>query len=176
MGAPATTQEITLGERRIEAYAARLGPKAFTALFAGALLVALCALKPAWRERLEASYLVAFCFFLSITLGALFFVVIQHLVKAGWSVVVRRVAEGLSLNVGLCLVLFLPLLGMTGALYPWAHWAHGDHAPAAHHAPPTPGVGPGVEAAPAVLTRSSPDGTSTQAELVHPHPSPSKHT
>ncbi|MBX3468790.1 MAG: hypothetical protein KF878_18115 [Planctomycetes bacterium] len=187
MGAPATTQEITLGERRIEAYAARLGPKAFTALFAGALLVALCALKPAWRERLEASYLVAFCFFLSITLGALFFVVIQHLVKAGWSVVVRRVAEGLSLNVGLCLVLFLPLLGMTGALYPWAHWAHGDHAPAAHDTPPTPHVGPGgtphdrqhspgVEAAPGVLTQSSPDGRAIQAELVHPHPSPSKHT
>lgn len=39
------------------------------------------------------SYLTAFVYFLAIALGALFFVTLQHLTRAGWSVVVRRIAE-----------------------------------------------------------------------------------
>ena len=66
------------------------------------------------------SYLVAFCFFLSISIGAAFFVLIQHLVRAGWSVGVRRVFEGLMAPMPLFLVLFVPIaLGM-GKLYKWA--------------------------------------------------------
>ena len=68
-----------------------------------------------WREgdqlrQFSASYLVSFCFFLSISLGALFFVLLQHLVKAGWSVTVRRLAEVLAANTVLMAVLFLPIL------------------------------------------------------------------
>lgn len=194
MGGPATMDqhEITLGERRIDAYAGRLAPKAFMALFAGALIVALCALgSPAWRERLEASYLVAFAFYLSITLGALFFVVVQHLAKAGWSVAVRRVAEGLALNVGLCLLLFLPVLPMAGKLYPWMQWGHGaahggEHGePGPSHDVPPPGTphdAPGAQdlahapegPADQVLTRSSPSGVGADAALLHPHPHDSK--
>src|SRR5688500_6144780 len=43
-------------------------------------------------QRFYFGYLVAFAFFLSIALGSLFFVLIQHLTRAGWSVNVRRVA------------------------------------------------------------------------------------
>ena len=39
------------------------------------------------------SYLVAFAMFLAIALGNLFFVTSQFLFRAGWSVLVRRVAE-----------------------------------------------------------------------------------
>jgi len=39
------------------------------------------------------SGLVNWAFYLSLVLGALFFVLIQHLTRAGWSVVVRRMAE-----------------------------------------------------------------------------------
>jgi len=54
------------------------------------------------------SYLAAYSFFMAITLGALGFVMIQHLSRAGWSVTVRRIAEGLSLNVFLLVILALP--------------------------------------------------------------------
>src|SRR5258705_2394777 len=39
------------------------------------------------------SWLVSFLFFLSLALGALFFVLIQYAAPGGWSVVLRRVGE-----------------------------------------------------------------------------------
>ena len=72
----------------------------------------------------SASYLVNFMFFLSLSLGALFFVALQHLVRADWSVTVRRLAEILAKNLVYLALLFLPilvplLLGQTGAYYKW---------------------------------------------------------
>lgn len=72
----------------------------------------------------SASYLLNYMFFLSISLGALFFVILQHLVRAGWSVTVRRPAEILADNVIYMAMLFLPilvplLLSMTGPYYKW---------------------------------------------------------
>lgn len=68
-------------------------------------------------------YLVGFEFLLTITLGALFFVLVQHLTKAGWSASVRRVAEILSLGIIPLAVLFLPILLSvvmgSHALYEW---------------------------------------------------------
>lgn len=76
-----------------------------------------------------SAYLVNFCFFLSLSLGALFFVILQHLTKAGWSVVVRRIAEVIAGNLPLLALLFIPLLFGLSVLYPWADAAHasGDH-------------------------------------------------
>ena len=76
----------------------------------------------AWEQFLFA-YLVNFAFFLSISLGALFFVILQHLTRAGWSVSVRRIAELLAGNVWLMLVLLIPILLGMGKLY---HWMHPD--------------------------------------------------
>ncbi len=56
------------------------------------------------------AYLVSFCFYLSISLGGLFFVVLHHASRAGWSVCVRRVSEIVAANVLLMAVLFLPIL------------------------------------------------------------------
>ncbi|MGD0896484.1 MAG: hypothetical protein ABR915_01530, partial [Thermoguttaceae bacterium] len=66
------------------------------------------------------AYLVAYVFYLSITLGALFFVMLDHLSRAGWSVTLRRLAEALAGNVGLMGVLTIPLLVWMGDLYEWA--------------------------------------------------------
>ncbi len=55
-------------------------------------------------------YLVNYCFFLSISIGALFFVTLQHATRAGWSVTVRRLAEVLAANMPCMVLLFLPLL------------------------------------------------------------------
>jgi len=64
------------------------------------------------KQHFFFSYLMAFMFFLSISLGAMFFVLIQHVTRAGWSVLVRRVAEVLMKNVILMavLVLLIPFL------------------------------------------------------------------
>jgi hypothetical protein len=70
------------------------------------------------------SYLVNFCFFTSLSLGALLFVTLQHIARAGWSVTVRRVAELLADNLAVMFPLLAPLaitvLAGNGALYPWA--------------------------------------------------------
>lgn len=77
------------------------------------------------------AYLTNFVFFLTLCLGALFFVLIQHLTRSGWSVVVRRLAELTAANVRLLAVLVLPILafGMK-PLYEWMHFPkHGEHDP-----------------------------------------------
>ena len=56
------------------------------------------------------SYLLNYCYFLSISLGALFFVALQHATRAGWSVTVRRLAEVLAANMPVLVLLFLPIL------------------------------------------------------------------
>lgn len=75
-------------------------------------------------RRVMLAYLVAFAFVLSLSLGSLFFVLIQHLMRAGWGVLVRRPAEIFSLNIVTVAVLFVPIagsvLGGSGNLYLWA--------------------------------------------------------
>jgi hypothetical protein len=93
-------------------------------LGAGILGVVLCAVAY-FRNSQDffVSYLTAFSFFLAISLGALFFVMVQHLARAGWSVTVRRVAEVLANNLIVLFILFLPLLTGVGDLF---HWSHED--------------------------------------------------
>lgn len=78
------------------------------------------ALAGAGIDRLMQSWLVAFAYLLTITLGALFFVILQHLVRAGWSVVVRRLAEAMAMNLPLLAVFFLPLFLTLPRVYEWA--------------------------------------------------------
>lgn len=78
-------------------------------------------------EQFYFSYLTAFAFWLSITLGALFFVLIQFVTKAGWSVVVRRVPEQLARNIWLFVPLFLPVVAGIPYLYHWAHHEALEH-------------------------------------------------
>jgi len=72
------------------------------------------------RPLFYHAYLVAFVFYLTITLGSLFFVLLHHLARAGWSVTLRRLAEALSGNVTLLAILFVPLAFNLHEIYPWA--------------------------------------------------------
>jgi hypothetical protein len=69
------------------------------------------------------TYLVSYSFYLSISLGALFFVALHHASRAGWSVCVRRVMEVVAANLFLLAILFLPILGAAmfggSSLYEW---------------------------------------------------------
>lgn len=69
------------------------------------------------------AYLANYAFFLSISLGGLFFVAVGHACRAGWNVTVRRLAEIMAANMFWLVVLFLPvivpvLLG-SASLYRW---------------------------------------------------------
>ena len=67
------------------------------------------------------SYLVGWTFCLSIAVGALFFVLIQHLTKARWSVVVRRISEALAWSFPLLAVLSIPIFFGMHDIYHWTH-------------------------------------------------------
>jgi hypothetical protein len=67
------------------------------------------------------SWLVSFLFFLSLGLGALFFVLIQYAAQGGWGIVVRRIGETTFATIPLMAALFLPLVFGLHNLYEWSH-------------------------------------------------------
>ncbi len=88
------------------------------------------------HDRFAYSYLFAFFAVLTLALGFLFFVLIQHLTGAGWSVTVRRLAEFFMSGLVIFPVLAIPLLLSTASLFPWmSHGGaeHGESAPAEEH-------------------------------------------
>lgn len=72
-------------------------------------------------ERFYYSYLLAYLFYTSISLGALFFVLIQYVTRAGWSVVVRRATENLMGPIIFFALLFLPIAWGAPQIFEWAH-------------------------------------------------------
>jgi hypothetical protein len=124
-------------ETMLAARPAGLGPKLLVAAAAGLLAAAIgAAMSEEGLRRFLLAYLVAFSFALSLSLGAMFFVLIQHLTRAGWSVLVRRPAEIMAANMPVVALLFIPIaisvaLGH-GKIYPWAQpeSAAVDHSPA----------------------------------------------
>src|SRR5512144_1438257 len=65
------------------------------------------------------SWLVAFLFFLSLALGALFFVLIQYAAQGGWGVVLRRIGETTFAAIPVMAALFVPLILGLNDLYSW---------------------------------------------------------
>jgi len=70
--------------------------------------------------QLFHSYLVNWFYFATLAVGGLFFVLLQHITRAGWSVVVRRLAEDVAATLPVVALLFVPLAFGVHALYPWA--------------------------------------------------------
>ncbi|HVU08927.1 MAG TPA: hypothetical protein VHG89_10325 [Verrucomicrobiae bacterium] len=66
------------------------------------------------------SWLLSFLFFLTLSLGALFFAIIHHLTDAGWSVATRRICEHIgSLLFPWLAILFIPVILLASKIYPW---------------------------------------------------------
>lgn len=73
------------------------------------------------HHRFAHSYFLNSMFATTFAVGALFFVMLQHISGATWSVVVRRIAESLMMMLPVAALLFIPnLLGMH-SLYEWTH-------------------------------------------------------
>ncbi len=84
-------------------------------------------------RRFAFAYLMGFLTVLTMALGSTFFVLIQHLTGAGWSVTVRRASEFFVAGAIIIPVLALPNLLSMGELYPW--WHHVHEVSVAHHGP-----------------------------------------
>src|SRR4029453_331760 len=97
---------------------------AVAALLGGVACAILGAADP---KQFFFSWLVSFLFFLSLALGALFFVLIQYACQGGWGIVLRRVGETIFATLPVMGVLFLPLLLGLRDLYPVAPPASAAH-------------------------------------------------
>jgi len=89
---------------------------------AGAVATALLAasvLSDATRFLTDS--LVLFIFILTLGLGSLFLVTLEHTVNATWSIPFRRISENLATLIPVSLVLSLPVLIGLGRLYEWTH-------------------------------------------------------
>ena len=73
------------------------------------------------RDQFFFSYLTSFTFYAGIGLGALFFVMIQHLTRSEWSVTLRRIPEVFSSNLWIWSLFFIPVLMGMHTLYHWTH-------------------------------------------------------
>jgi hypothetical protein len=81
-------------------------------------------------QQFAYSYLLAFMFFLSLCLGAMFLVMVHHLFDAAWSVPIRRVAEHMAFLLPVMAVLFIPIAILAKPqIYTWMKAnPHADHA------------------------------------------------
>nr|BFD59298.1 membrane protein [Bdellovibrio sp. CKG001] len=73
------------------------------------------------QDRLWTSYLVAFFYFSCMAVSGLFWIAINNVAKAGWSVSIRRYAEATTSFIPAILVGGLILLLGFKHLYPWAN-------------------------------------------------------
>ena len=96
----------------------------------GLLAVGVVLIGVAWAtggHGFYGSYLVGYMGVLGICLGALFFTLLQHITRAGWSITVRRLSENISAALPVMLLLFVPVIVGWQDLY--HHWAHANHGP-----------------------------------------------
>lgn len=70
-------------------------------------------------ERLWASYLTSFFYFASLVCGAMFFVALNYVAKAGWSASIRRFAEAMTSYFPVMLISSLVLILGFKYLYAW---------------------------------------------------------
>ena len=78
-------------------------------------------------DRFFHSYLINYLFFMTLSLGGIFFVLAHHMFGADWSVPLRRIAESLMLLIPLMIFLFIPILLKFDSLYEWTSsdfWSH----------------------------------------------------
>jgi hypothetical protein len=112
-----------------ESFAAALRPVQRGALLAGVVgsLLATIGYFVSSPASFYSAYLIAFLFWLGISLGALGVAMIHHLSGGGWGLAVRRILEAAYSVLPLMALLFVPLIFGLKVLYPWAQPEHVAH-------------------------------------------------
>lgn len=81
-------------------------------------------------QKFFFAYLTSLMTFLALGLGGLFFVLVQHATRAGWSITCRRLAENMAMTLPVLGLLAMPVVFMgTHDLFHWAHPGVTDHDP-----------------------------------------------
>ena len=106
----------------------------------GGVLLAICVVGGI-RDGGEffRSYLVAFLFWIGITLGCLALLMVQHLTGGNWALVIRRILEAGSRTLPLMAVAVLPLLAGMKWLYSWSRPGQTDSVILSKHLYLNPG-------------------------------------
>ncbi|MEM6646003.1 MAG: hypothetical protein AAF730_07100 [Bacteroidota bacterium] len=84
-------------------------------------LVGLVIDKIQHKHEFFPAYLMAWTFCASISVGSIFFVIINHLTKARWSIVIRRIFEGFAFSMPMLAILSIPILLGIHDIYHWSH-------------------------------------------------------
>lgn len=74
-------------------------------------------------DRFFEAYLVAYVFWVGVSLGSLALLMVHHLSGGAWGVVIRRPLEAATRTLPLMALLFLPVVAGMDHLY---HWTHAD--------------------------------------------------
>jgi len=74
-------------------------------------------------QRLWANLLLNNFYFLSLAVGASFFMAIQYITQSGWSSMFKRIPEAMTAYIPVAFILMLVLLGGLHSLF---HWTHAD--------------------------------------------------
>jgi hypothetical protein len=103
-------------------------------VIAGAVLLAVC-LAAGFADKTEFfhSYLIAYLFWIGVTLGSLALLMVQHLTGGRWTLVIRRILEAGSRTLPLMAVAALPLLVGMKSLYIWSRPGQTDPVILAKH-------------------------------------------
>jgi hypothetical protein len=119
-------------------------------------------------RRFAFSYLLGFVTVITMALGSVFLVLIQHLTGAGWSVSVRRTSEFFVAGIVVIPLLALPNLASLGQLYPWWNGEGGEVAHAQGHGEAKAEAGHGEHAAAAEEgeAESGPEHAAEEATLA----------
>ena len=80
-------------------------------------------------QKTASAYLVSFVYFLFLSLGALFFLSVQYVTSAVWSVNLRKMMESMTAYLPFSAVLLVPLVYYGQYLYEWFHASHVENDP-----------------------------------------------
>ena len=79
------------------------------------------------KDQFFRSYLLAYVYWIGISLGCFAILMIQHLSGGAWGIVIRRILEAATRTFWVGALLFVPLIFGLHSLYPWTHPAADDH-------------------------------------------------
>ena len=75
------------------------------------------------RDQFFRSYLTGYMWMLGFTAGALALLLLHHVTRGAWGVMIRRILEAAAnpVTIGFAVVAFLPIVLGTHSLYEWTH-------------------------------------------------------
>lgn len=73
------------------------------------------------HERAWANYLLNNFYFVSIAIGAAFFISLQYITQSGWSAAFKRIPEAMAAYIPFAAIFFLLLVFGIHTLYEWSH-------------------------------------------------------